>query len=145
MAAELHGGHPAVTTDDHAASSADAAAMSTKFDIGDLEHELAALASRPHLSRIAIVVPIAPGMRELASAAIAEGPPFDPTTVGVESHQVLLSDREAIFIFGLEGGPEILERVLASDDFWATVQFWERIADGRPKLADVVYEWHANP
>ena len=34
--------------------------MSTKFDIGELGHELAALSMRPHLDRLAVVVPLAP-------------------------------------------------------------------------------------
>lgn len=117
--------------------------MSTTFDIGELERELARLAARPDRSHLAVVVPIAPGMRELASAAIAEGPPFDPRAAGIDFHQVLLTDREAIFVFGLAPGEDHLERLLASEDLWAVVHWWERIADGPPQLAQVAYEWRA--
>lgn len=117
--------------------------MSTNFDISELEHELAALSRRPHLRRVAIVVPLAPGMRDMARSAIAEGPPFDPDEVGVDFHEVLLTERDAIFVFGLRDGPAGLERILASDDFWSVVRWWERVAGGRPYVADVAYDWHA--
>jgi hypothetical protein len=117
--------------------------MSTTFDIGEVEHELAALASHPNLKHIALVVPLAPGMREMARAAVAEGPPFDPRDVGIVFHHVLLTDHEAIFVFGLDDGVASLERILASDDFWVTVGWWETVASGRPQLAEMAYEWHA--
>jgi hypothetical protein len=117
--------------------------MATKFDIGEFEHELSELSARPHLEHLAVVVPLAPGMRELASRAIAEGPPFDPVTVGLTSHQVLLTDREAVFVFGLAHGPGTLERILADDDFWSVVHWWEQIAGDRPQIAEVAYTWAA--
>lgn len=79
------------------------------------------------------MVPLAPGKREMAYEAIAEGPPFDPRAVGIDFHQVLLTDREAIFIFGVTKGPESLERILASEDFWSVASWWEHVA----------YEWRA--
>lgn len=118
--------------------------MSTKFDIGDLEHELAALVSHPHLKHLAFVMPLAPGMRDMAREAVAEGPPFEPRDFGIVFHQVLLTDREAIFVFGLDDGAASLERILASDDFWVTVRWWETVANGRPQLAEMAYEWHAS-
>jgi hypothetical protein len=117
--------------------------MSIKFDIGELEHELGALTSRSDLEHIAFVVPLARGMREMAAAALAEGPPFDPEEAGIRFHQVLLTDQEAVFVFGLENGPASLERILARDDFWAVVGWWEHVAGGRPRLAEVAYEWPA--
>jgi len=117
--------------------------MSTRFDIGELGHELAALAARHDLKHVAVVVPLAPGTREMAFDAIAEGPPFDPREVGIDFHQVLLTDREAIFVFGLTAGVETLERILASEDLWSVVSWWERIAGGRPQVAHVAYEWRA--
>jgi hypothetical protein len=119
--------------------------MAIKFDIGDLERELATLISRADLKHVAFVVPLAPGMRDMASRALAEGPPFEPGDAGVDFHQVLLTDDEAVFVFGLEHGPESLERVLASEDFWSVVSWWEHIAAGRPRLAEVAYEWRATP
>ena len=115
--------------------------MTTKFDISELEHELAKLTPRHDPKHIAFVVPIDPELRGMALAALAEGPPFDPADVGVDFHQVLLSGNEAIFVFGLEEGPASLERILAREDFWSVVSWWEHIAAGRPRIAEVAYEW----
>jgi hypothetical protein len=117
--------------------------MTIKFDIGEMEHELAQLTSRHDLKHVAFVVPLAPGKRAMAAAALAEGPPFDPEDAGIGFHQVLLTDQEAVFVFGLEKGAESLERILARDDFWAVVGWWEHVAGGRPRLAEVAYEWRA--
>ena len=59
-----------------------------ELDVSELEHELAALSRRPHLRRMAIVVPLAPGMRDIARSAIAKGLPFDPNEVGIDFHEV---------------------------------------------------------
>ena len=79
----------------------------------------------------------------MARDAIAEGPPFEPRAVGLTFHEVLLTDSETIFVFGLEHGAESLERILADEDFWSVVRWWETVADGRPRLAEVVFEWRA--
>jgi hypothetical protein len=117
--------------------------MTMRFDIGELEHELTALAAQHDPKHVAVIVPLAPGMREMASAAIAEGPPFEPGALGIVHHQILLTDEEAIFSFTLDQGAQTLERMLADEEFWGVVRWWERVAGGRPRLATVAYEWHA--
>ena len=114
--------------------------MSITFDIGDVSRELSALTSHPHLRKLVIVVPLAPGKRDLARDVLAEGPPFDPARLGITGHEVFLSDAEAIFVFTLGEGPQTLERMLAEDDFWAVVGTWEHIAAGRPRIAEVAYD-----
>jgi hypothetical protein len=117
--------------------------MSTTFDVGELSHELEALLRRPHLHKLAIVLPLAPAMSEFAHDLLAEGPPFDPQRAGLDSHEVLLTPSEAIFVFGLPDGPATLERILADEDFWTVVSSWERVAAGRPRVAEVAFDWHA--
>jgi len=118
--------------------------MSTSFDVSELSHELAQLRSHPHLRTFAVVVPIAPERRELAQAAIAEGPPFDPAAAGLARHEILLTGDEAIFLFELADGADSIERILASEDFWSVVPWWEDIAIGRPRLAASTYAWIAD-
>jgi hypothetical protein len=117
--------------------------MSVSFDVAELSHELATLRSHPHISKAAVVLPLAPGMRDFAREVLAEGPPFDLDELGLASHEVLLSDMEAIFVFGLADGPETLERILAYEEFWTVVKSWERIAGGRPRVATVAFDWSA--
>ena len=115
--------------------------MATKFDVGELSGELAKLRSRPQLHKIAFVLPIAAGEREVARAFLEEGPPFDLETLGFDNHEVLLTDSEVIFIFGSPAGVDALDQILESEDFWDVVGSWERIADGRPRVAEVAYSW----
>jgi hypothetical protein len=117
--------------------------MSTTFDAGELSHELQALLARPHLRKLAIVLPLGPGASEFVHDLLAEGPPFDPRAAGVTTHEVLLTHDEAIFVFGLADGPQTLERILGDEDFWTVVSSWERVAGGRPRLAEVAYDWRA--
>jgi hypothetical protein len=115
--------------------------MTIKFDVAELSSELAGALSHPHAHRIAIVLPIMPGARQTVHDLLEEGPPFNLRDAGITSHEVLVSDQEAIFVFGLRDGPRSLERVLADEDFWTVVGPWEHLAAGPPRLAHVAYDW----
>jgi hypothetical protein len=119
--------------------------MRTPIDVGEVAEALGALRANPGLSKIVVVVPLAPGTRELARAALAEGPPFDPAQVGLDAHEVLLTDAEAIFVFGLSQGADSLDRILASEEFWSVVPWWEDVAAGRPRLGVIAYQWPGSP
>src|SRR3954469_14165599 len=100
-----------VIPDGSAAEPGHPLAMKT-FDIGELAREVAALDARSAAKRIAIVVPLEPGKREIAEAFLAEGPPFDPGKLAIDRHEVYLTDDEAIFVFEAEHGLVGLERIL---------------------------------
>lgn len=117
--------------------------MSTTFDVAGVAHALDSLRTRPHLHKLALILPLEPGMRSVAREYLAEGPPFDPSRCGLDAHEVFLTDAEAIFVFGLPQGPQTLERILADEDFWSVVSSWEHIAAGPPRAAEVAYEWRA--
>jgi hypothetical protein len=116
--------------------------MSMTFDIAEVSRELDRLLAHPNLHKLAIVLPLDPGKRELARAYLDEGPPFDMRAAGVDAHEVFLTDAEAIFVFGVPQGPSTLERILADEDFWSVVSAWEQIAAGRPRIASVAFDWH---
>jgi hypothetical protein len=115
--------------------------VSASFEIQAFADELAALATRPHLHKIVVVLPLAPGMREVAWDFLAEGPPYDLAKAGIDRHEVFLTDDEAIFVFSTPRGPATLEHILSEEDFWAVVRAWEHIAAGPPRLAQVAYDW----
>jgi hypothetical protein len=117
--------------------------MSTTFDVADVARELERLRGRPHLHKLAIVLPLDPGMRGVAREYLDEGPPFDPAAAGVDSHEVFLTDSEAIFVFGIPHGAQTLDRILADEEFWSVLSSWEHIAGGPPRAAEVAYDWHA--
>ncbi len=116
--------------------------MSMTFDIAGVASQLDRLLAHPHLHKLAIVLPLDLGKRDVARAYLDEGPPFDLRAAGVDAHEVFLTDEEAIFVFGVPDGPATLERILADEDFWTVVSSWEHIAAGPPRLASVAYDWH---
>jgi len=115
--------------------------MSFDFDTSHLAEELAALGTHPNVRKLAVVLPLVPGKREVAWEFLREGPPFDLERAGVEAHEVLLTDTEAIFVFGVPEGPESLERMLSAEDFWTMATAWGHIASGPPRLARVAFDW----
>jgi hypothetical protein len=117
--------------------------MSMTYDVAAVARELDRLLANPHVHKLAIVLPLELGMRDVARDYLDEGPPFDLTAAGVDAHEVFLTDEEAIFVFGVPEGPKTLERILADEEFWSVVSSWEHIAGGPPRLASVAYDWRA--
>jgi hypothetical protein len=72
---------------------------------------------------------------------LAEGPPYDLASAGIDSHEVLITDDEAIFVFGTPDGPATLEHILGEEEFWTVVSSWEAIAGGPPRIAHVAFSW----
>jgi hypothetical protein len=119
--------------------------MSMTFDVAAVAHELDRVLANPHVRKLALVLPLDLGKREVARAYLDEGPPFDLRAAGVDSHEVLITDEEVIFVFGIPEGPRTLERILGEDTFWSVIGPWEHIAAGPPRIARVAYDWHADP
>jgi hypothetical protein len=117
--------------------------MSITFDIGELEQELAVLRAHPHTHTIAFVLPLVEGRREVARALIEEEPPFDIDALGLARHEVLLTDNEAVFVFETRGELTTLESILSEEDFWLLVRSWEKIAAGKPRIAEIAYSWRS--
>lgn len=115
--------------------------MTISFDIAQLSAELAALRAHAHAHKIAIVVPVDADREDMTRAAIAEGPPFDAAKIGLIAHEVILTSDEAVFVFELANGPEELDAILSSSEFWDVVGWWEHIAIGQPRLGVVAYSW----
>src|SRR5690348_16286459 len=51
--------------------------MSIHFDVSSVAHELDRLVANPHLRKLAVVLPLDSGERELAYDYLQEGPPYD--------------------------------------------------------------------
>lgn len=131
-----------VAHDAASAGTGDASAMDT-LDISELARQVEALDVRAGRRRMAVVVPLEPGKREIAEAVLSEGPPFDPRAYGIDRHEVFLTDDEAIFVFEAEQGLYGLERILAENEFWEVLPAWEHTAAGPPRLAERAYGWTA--
>jgi hypothetical protein len=90
--------------------------------------------------RVAVVVPLRKGKSEKARRLLDKGPPFDPERVGLESHQVFVSEQEAIFVFN--AGSELsLKKLLADSRVWASAAAWSDVIAGPPRIAKPFYAW----
>jgi hypothetical protein len=90
--------------------------------------------------RVAVIVPLRRGQRERAEKLLDSGPPFDPTRVGLERHEVFLSDEEAIFVFDAVTGFS-LQKLLADAKVWASAASWHDVIGGPPRIAKPSYAW----
>lgn len=115
--------------------------MAVTIDISELAEGIAALPRTGRPTSVAVLVPFVEGRDDVVRAFLAEGPPFDPAEIGIESHTVFLTEREAIFVFDAPGGVQELERILTEPDFWDMVASWQRSASGKPRLAVEAYSW----
>lgn len=109
--------------------------------VAELSDRLGVLAADPSsLEKAAIVVPLKPGSKAEAEALLRDGPPFDPSRLGLAQHEVYLSDDEAIFVF--QGLPSVFTERLAEDDsFWDAATAWTPLIRGRARFADSAYSW----
>jgi hypothetical protein len=108
--------------------------------IGEVAERLTAL-QRSHARRhVAVVLPLVPGCRDAVELLVADGPPFDAATVGLERHCVFVTDDEAVFVFAWrgDGSPEALLAERGRGDGAAA---WQDYAAGPPRIAEPAYTW----
>jgi hypothetical protein len=105
-------------------------------EVADRVSELRLLAPR----RATVVVPLQDGAVERVRRLAADGPPFDPAEVLLTRHQLLVTEREAIFVFEAES-EVALEALLGRLDFSAAAAAWADVVAGPPRLAEVAYAW----
>ena len=95
-------------------------------------------------SSVVVVVPLRQGSESRARELAAAGPPFDPQQLPLESHELLLTSNEAIFVFESPSGAPP-ESLLDSLDIWSAAATWREIVAGPPRLASVAYFWRRPP
>lgn len=87
-----------------------------------------------------VVVPLKEGAIDRVRGLVAQGPPFDPAGTPLTRHELLLTPREAIFVFEAET-EDGLRILLSQLDIWAAAAAWGELVAGPPRLADVAYAW----
>ena len=109
--------------------------------VAELSDRLAVLTGDPKaVESAAIVVPLRPDSRTEVEALLRNGPPFDPSRLGLVRHEVFVSEDEAIFVF--HGLPSVFAQQLAEDDsFWNAATEWRPLVRGRARFADSAYSW----
>ena len=100
----------------------------------------------PHVSppeRVVVVAPLREGAREVARMLLEGGPPFDPSEVGLLAHEVLLTEREAVFVFEGRDAASIVEELVGRAEVWEAATAWREWLSERPRIAESAYSWQA--
>ncbi|MGZ4417758.1 MAG: hypothetical protein ACXVRV_06245 [Gaiellaceae bacterium] len=92
---------------------------------------------------VGIVVPLRKRALADAAALIEQGPPFDLEALGVERHDVLLSEHEALFLFEGMRLDETMERLVRDPSVWQAASGWARVIAGPPRLAEQRFGWQS--
>ena len=100
--------------------------------LGELNELLATAIASEQPRLVGIVVPLRKRALADAAALIEQGPPFDLEALGVERHDVLLSEREVIFLFEGEQLDETMQRLVRDPSVWQAASGWARVIAGRP-------------
>lgn len=93
------------------------------------------------MSTIAVVVPLRPGARDEARRLLESGPPFDLSAAALRSHDVYLTDYEAVFVFEGSAARAALEALIGEASVWKAGLAWRGLLDGRPRLAEPAFAW----
>jgi hypothetical protein len=88
--------------------------------------------------RATVVVSLKEGATDQVRPLVAQGPPLDLATAAFTHHQLLLTDREAIFVFETLNEGD-LDTLLSQVDVWTAA--WRELIDGPPRLAEMAYSW----
>jgi hypothetical protein len=134
-------GRPTLIIDFAGGESVRIAGVAQSGIVSELASQLSARRPDRRLSeRLALVVPLKPGTKPRVESLLSEGPPFDPADLGLESHEVFLTEHETVFVF--EGVPSVLLRRSAEDEtIWTAAEAWEPLVEGSIRFAERAFAW----
>ena len=108
--------------------------------LGALSDAIAAARGAASLSRVLVIVPLQPGSAERAAELLTNGPPFDPEALGLDRHEVFLTDEEAVFAFETVS-QATFDRLVSDASLWAAAAAWNDLIAAPPRLAVDAYSW----
>lgn len=140
--ADRLGGRPTLVLERHGTAPIRIASVAQTGIVAELAERLArALLDRiPASSRFALVVPLQRGAQERAAKLLRTGPPFELGGSGLTSHQVFLSESEAVFYFESDR-PEVMNRLVEDPHLWTVASEWKDLLSGPPRIAQETYSW----
>lgn len=141
-AEERVGGRPALVVERASAPAVRVASIVTPGILSELAEQIASLHFRGIARTLLVVARLREGAHDAVRELLASGPPFDPETVGLERHQVFLTETEVVFLFDAVG-PGTIEELLRQAGIWASAEAWLQHLAEPPRLAERVYDWTA--
>jgi hypothetical protein len=85
-----------------------------------------------------VVVPLKPGCLVRARELLAKGPPVDPASLGLRSHEVYLNEREAVFVFYGSNVRAQVNKAIGHPAVWRAGLAWQRCFAAAPRIFDAV-------
>lgn len=116
-------------------------------EIADL---LISLSQRAGGDALTVVVPLKPDCLARARRLLAQGPPLDPGSLGLSSHEVYLREGEAVFVFRGSNVRRRIRRAIGDPAIWRAGLAWQRCFAAPPQIvelgdvsfdADPTYRW----
>lgn len=86
---------------------------------------------------LTVSVPLKDGCLDRAHRLLAKGPPFDPASLGLNSHEVYLREGEAVFVFR---GPNVRARIgraIGHPAVWRAGLAWQRCFAAPPQIVEL--------
>jgi hypothetical protein len=90
---------------------------------------------------LAVRVALKEGCLERARELLAKGPPLDPASLGLSSHEVYLREGEAVFMFRGSDVRARVNKALAHPAVWRAGLAWQRCFAAAPQIADAADVW----
>ncbi|HZC30434.1 MAG TPA: hypothetical protein VE261_02880 [Gaiellaceae bacterium] len=97
---------------------------------------LISLTKRAGGDELAVAVPLKPGCLGRARTLLAKGPPIDPASLRLTSHEVYLDDGKAVFVFRGSDLRAQLGQVIGHPAVWRAGLAWQRCFAGPPRIVE---------
>ncbi len=98
------------------------------------------------MERLAIIARLQEGAERKAAELVANGPPFEPGTVGFVRHAVYLSSSEVVFVFEAHEVEWIVDSLVSDPFQWMVSEAlhkWRPLINENPRVAREVFHWEA--
>jgi hypothetical protein len=102
-------------------------------EIADL---LISLSQRAGGDLLTVLVPLKDGCLDRARMLLAKGPPFDPASLGLSSHQVYLREGEAVFVFRGRNARARIGKAIRHAAVWRAGLAWQRCFAAPPQIVE---------
>ena len=120
--------------------------MALLSEIADL---LVSLTNRATGDVLTVRVPLKHGCLGRARKLLAKGPPLDPASLGLSSHEVYLRDGEAVFVFRGSNVRAQVSKAIRHPAIWRAGLAWQRCFAAAPQIVepadvsldDPAYRW----
>jgi hypothetical protein len=103
----------------------------------ELADLLASLSDRPEGDVLVVWAPLKPGCLDRAGKLLAKGPPFDPASVRLSSHEVYLRETGAVFVFRGRDVRTRINKAVRHPTVWRAGLAWQRCFAAPPQIVEL--------